>query len=91
METHQTVKEFFMKQLFPEDFSGQPPYFLLPRQADRGDMLNHLPYGNVFSASCAELFDGYFIFADTSRKLNVQSRPDTASALPAGSPLHREH
>ena len=80
-----------MKQLFPEEFSAQPLCILFLRQGQRGDIRNHRPYGNAFSARCAGLHKGCFIFAGTSQEFKVQSRADTTSALPADLPLHYKH
>ena len=76
-----TAKEFLMKYLIMEDFSGQPVPFIFPRRVDHADMRDQLPYGTTLSGGYVELNDGAVRCHGGNAELGIKACPDDADII----------
>lgn len=76
-----TAKEFLMKYLIMEDFSGQPVPFIFPRRVDHADMRDQLPYGTTLSGGYVELDDGVVRCHGGNVELDIKACPDDADII----------
>ncbi len=74
-------REYAVKYLIMEDFSGRPVAFIFPRRVDHADMREQLPYKSAFAAGYVELREGGIHCFGGHAELGLHSRPEDAAFI----------